>query len=83
MGLDIYFQEDIRRALVALERSNERAIRLAVTYGMSPAAARLYRDVYAGALADLGMAFGLVLPKAEEGTALMIPTTVETRMNTL
>jgi len=83
VGLDIFFQEDIERALVALDRANKRAMTSAITYGMNEEAARLYGDVYAGALADVGAAFGLALAELTEPT-LTIPTPIaETRMHTI
>jgi len=61
MGLDIFFVEDIHAHLTALRQANERAMMLAVTYGMSAEAAHLYGQVYHGALDDVAAGFGLSL----------------------
>lgn len=61
MGLDIYFREDVANALLALAQANEQALDLAERYGMNPEAARLCREVYAGALRDVAASFSLSL----------------------
>lgn len=76
MGLDIYFPEDIYNALRALDKANRRAMTLAAIYGMSLEAARLYGDVYHGALSDLATAFGLTLEEPSK-TVLEIPAAIE------
>lgn len=76
MALDIFFIEDIEQALLALDRANRRAMMLAVTYGMSAEAARLYSDVYYGALADVGTVFGLTLEEPSRAV-LEIPAAIE------
>jgi hypothetical protein len=68
MALDIFFHEGISDRLTALAQANDRALALALRYGMDAEAAELCRAVYAGALGDVARAFGLVLaiPKREE-----------------
>lgn len=68
MGLNIYFSEDVAARLTALAQANERAYALALGFGADPEAARLCRDIYQGALDDVGAAFGLAM-----GTALTVP----------
>lgn len=72
MALDIYFLEDIRNTLTALEQASERLSELAEIYGMDREAARLYHLVYTGALSDVARAFGLALAEPVE-TTLQIP----------
>jgi len=67
MSLDIFFMEDIRNALLALDQANDAALAVAARYGMNTEVAELCRKIYAGALADVGLSFGL------SQTVLVIP----------
>ena len=64
------FPEDLGDVLDALGQANQRAIDRSISFGASPVLMRLVASVYAGALADVGTAFGLdsvlIIPVREE-----------------
>lgn len=72
MRLDIWFSEDIRNALLALDQASERTLALAEIYGMDPEIVRACRLAYNGALSDVGQALGLSLGEPAR-TTLTIP----------
>jgi len=72
MSLDIYFIKDVTDRLQALHQANNRALALAQRYGMDAEAAGLCRAVYAGALADVGVAFGLAVAKHQKVKAVKV-----------
>jgi hypothetical protein len=59
VSLAIFFIEDVGDRLTALAQANDRALALALRFGADPELARLAWEVYTGALADVGVSFGL------------------------
>lgn len=59
MALDIYFADDVADRLLALAQANERALAQAQEFGANPRLIALARSAYQGALADVGVSFGL------------------------
>lgn len=76
MALDIYFREDIERALTALDAANRRALALGELYGADPEAVRLCHISYSGALDDVGRVFGLSPGESVRDT-LVIPARIQ------
>jgi hypothetical protein len=58
MGLDIWFAEDIRNALLAADEASSATAAVAATFG-EPATLRAYREGYKAALTTVALAFGL------------------------
>jgi len=60
MGLEVYYPEDIRNALLAAEQASGTALQ--VVGGEGNELARGYREGYQAALTTIAIAFGLVQP---------------------
>lgn len=59
MGLDIFFADDIRRALLAADEASLSTARVCAATGGDPATVRAYLEGYRAALATVALAFGL------------------------
>lgn len=72
MSLDVWFKDDIRNTLLALnETSHDTHAQLVALCGES-ALARSYRSGYGDALRAVAIAFGISVPRAlDDGSALM------------
>jgi len=60
MGLEVYYPQDIRNALLAAEQANAKA--LCAAGGEDNEFARGYKEGYGAALVTLALAFGLIQP---------------------
>jgi len=61
MGLEVYYPQDIRNALLAAEQASRTAL-LAAGGGEDNEFARGYREGYGAALVTMALAFGLMEP---------------------
>jgi len=59
MGLDIFFGEDIRNALLAADEASSSTARVCTAVGRDPLTLRAYLEGYRAALTTLALAFGL------------------------
>lgn len=60
MGLEVYYPQDIRNALLAAEQANSAA--LVVASGEEDEFAQGYQEGYRAALTTIALAFGLLRP---------------------
>jgi len=59
MGLDIFFSEDIRNALLAADEASTSTARVCAAVGEDPVTLRAYLEGYRAALTTVALAFGL------------------------
>ena len=59
MGLDIFFSEDVRNALVAADEASSSTARVCAAVGGDPVTLRAYLEGYRAALTTVALAFGL------------------------
>lgn len=59
MGLDIFFIEDIRNALLAVHEASLATARVCAAEGEDPVVLRAYLEGYRAALVTVALAFGL------------------------
>jgi len=59
MGLDIFFTEDIRNALMAADEASSSTARVCAAVGEDPVTLRAYLEGYRAALTTVALAFGL------------------------
>jgi hypothetical protein len=59
MGLDIWFKEDIRNALLAADEASSSTARVCAFVGGDPVTLRAYLEGYRAALTTVALAFGL------------------------
>jgi len=59
MGLDIFFAEDVRNALLAANEANAQTATVAVEAGGDVVVLRAHREGFRAALATIALAFGL------------------------
>lgn len=59
MGLDIYFSEDIRNALLAADEANRATAKKAIEAGADPLQIQTFCEGYETALTTVALAFGL------------------------
>ncbi len=59
MGLDIFFPEDIRNALLAADEASSSTAGVCAAVGRDPVTLRAYLEGYRAALTTVALAFGL------------------------
>jgi hypothetical protein len=59
VGLDIFFSEDIRNALMAADEASSSTARVCAAVGGDPVTLRAYLEGYRAALTTVALAFGL------------------------
>lgn len=59
MGLDIFFLEDVRNALLAADEASNATARVCATMTEDPVTLRAYLEGYRAALSTVALAFGL------------------------
>jgi len=85
MGLDIFFIEDIRNALVAANEASMAMARVCAAGGGDLAVLRAYLEGYRAALTTVALAFGLepAIIAGHQGEVLEVETRVAEEANAL